>query len=103
MNVDCDLYTGAHEALAALAGRMVVGSRVHIHELLQERQSWRRLISERTSGVRRELPIADEMRAFHQMLQDHPTMELECRNVKSSPYPDAVAFVVRRPSGPQGK
>ena len=99
VNIDCDLYAGAHQALQALAGRLVVGSRVHFHELLQERWAWRRLILEHKLGKHRPLPVADEMRALHQLLITHPQMQLEMRNVKSSAYPDAVAFVVRRPPG----
>ena len=97
-NIDCDLYSGAMDALHGLRSRLCVGTRLHFHEFIKGQLAKGRKLAR---GDRSDNVIApcEEARALYDWLRapQQEGVELQLSNAFSRTNSQAAAFTVRRP------
>jgi hypothetical protein len=86
MNIDCDLYRGAIEAMNMSYSFWTPGTMLHFHELQQSPKS-----------VNLESTIQEESVALHEFLLTHPGTVLEMLPIQNSYSENVILFVIETP------
>lgn len=86
MNIDCDLYRGAIEAMNMSYSFWTPGTMIHFHELQQSPKS-----------VNKKSTIQEESVALHEFLLTHPGTVLEMLPIQNTYSENVILFVIETP------